>query len=201
MFNWIDVIAPIGLSVIAAVLCLVGLAHAKERAARVACILCAVVFLSATPVLYAMRYASRRYDYKTVHGIRVRQGELNACKKVLVDEAVTWTVNFWQKVFADKPTCVIEGVKDDYIICKDEKLVPVKNYDYDKKQWFDDWVNGYSSWDAAVIAWQGDARTRSLIIHELSHPILRACGIMPKSLSESVNVLHHHFFAQHKLGH
>lgn len=200
MFHPMDIVAPIGLGVLASILCGTAFFKTQILPAKIACVLCAIAFTSTIPILYGMRYDAQKHDYKTIFGIKVRQGALNRCEKLLVDNAITWTVGFWKKHFNDNP-CVVDAIVDDFIICKDLEKIEIQQYDIEKKEWFWQWVNGYSTWDAAVIGWQSDKRTRSIIIHELSHPILRSCGIMPKDPRMTVTKHHHNYFKKANLGH
>jgi len=83
MFHLVDLVAPIGVAVLAAVLCGIGIAKADKRAAKVVCGITAAVFLASVPTLYVMRAIARSCDYE-VEGLRVRQGKINRCERAQV---------------------------------------------------------------------------------------------------------------------
>ena len=60
MWSWIDLVAPIGIGLLAAVLCTLGAIKAKAKHAKVVSILTGLVFLASIPGLYLMRWSSRK---------------------------------------------------------------------------------------------------------------------------------------------
>lgn len=167
MFSLMDLVAPIGISLLSAVLCIWGFVKAKEKPAKVVCVLTGLVFLGSNPALYLMRYASRKADYTTQQGVRVRQGEKNKCEKAYVTENVQWVLDWWSKHCPDKAAKVVASVDDRLLVCLDEEKLGAAGR----------WMRGYTWGNATVVGWNGKQEyTTSLIRHELSHTAATGCG-------------------------
>jgi hypothetical protein len=185
MFHWIDLIAPIGVAVVAVVLCGIAIwKSAKPDAKVLVCVITAVMFMASVPGLYVIRCAALSSDY-TVEGLRVRQGELNRCEREQVAADVVWVRDWWQADCPDKKAAVAAQLDDKLLVCVDsEKLGTASR-----------WMRGYTWGGVAVVGWNGKlSYVRSLIRHELSHMAAVGCGY---PLDE---VAHHKLFSDLGLG-
>jgi hypothetical protein len=184
MFHPVDLVAPIGITVLAAVLCGLGIARAEKRAAKVVCALTAAVFLAGIPALYFMRWSARSCDYE-VENIRVRQGKLNRCEKAQIAADVVWVRSWWQKHCPSKMAAVRRQLDDRLLVCVDQEKLGAAGR----------WARGYIWGSVVVVGWNGDLDyTKSLIRHELSHLAAVGCGY-PLDEEE-----HHKLFAKLQLG-
>lgn len=187
MFHPMDLVAPLGIALLAVALCTWGFIKAKNTPARIACALTAAAFCGCTAGLYVMRHLSRKADYTTMQGVRVRQGIKNKCEKSWVTSEVQWVLDWWAKQCPDKGmTAVAAAVDDRLLVCVDEERLSAAGR----------WVRGYTWGSVAVVGWNGNpAYTSSLIRHELSHTAAVGCGY---PLDEEK---HHALFKSLKLGH
>lgn len=186
MFHPIDLIAPIGIGLLATFLCLWGYSKAKVAPAKVACLLCACAFLAASPALYLLRWQARKSDYTTQQGVRVRQGTKSQCLQPNVTAHVQWVIDWWQKHCPPKKDDVVKALDDKLLVCADEEKLSAAGR----------FMRGYSWGSVAVVGYNGDpSYTESLIKHELSHMAAPACGY-PLDEEE-----HHELFKRLKLGH
>ena len=184
MFTWLDLIAPIGIGVVATVLCTWGALKAATSQAKIVCIITGSVFLSSIPIVYAIRYSGLIPDYRTTYGIQVKQGDKNRCVKEDIDKWSSWTVNFWSKQEACKDA-EVDSLQGLLVVCRDEEKLSVLGR----------YVRGYQQYNVIVVGYNGKlAYTESLYKHELSHYIVYKCGV------EWNEQVHHDLFKQVKLG-
>jgi len=184
MFHPIDLIAPIGICLLTVFLCVLGFIRTQKYQAKIVCVLTALVFVSSIPFFYFMRWNSRKADYVTEQGVRVRQGKKNKCEKKYVTEQVQWVINWWQERYLTKD--VAKALDDKLLVCVDAIKMSV----------LDRWVGGFAWGSMAVVGWDGNPEyTTSLIRHELSHFAAHACG---HQMDEEE---HHKLFKKLGLGH
>lgn len=186
MFTWLDLVAPIGVCVGGAGLCLWAAVMGKAKnktIARIICIATAIVFAGGIPAWYIVRDQTTKPDYTTLHGIGVKQGEINKCPESLINEWTEWLFAFWGKHYAFE--VVKKSVKGKLLVCVDAEKLSVLGRS----------VRGYSHGKFAVIGWNGKpSYTRSLFIHEMSHQIVDS--FVPYSEEG-----HHKLFKDKGLGH
>lgn len=185
MFTWLDLIAPIGVCLGSAALCLWAAIKGKAKDRKVAVaisIATGVLFLAGIPAWYIVRGQMLKPDYTTSYGLDVVQGKLNKCEEPWVNEHTKWLIDFWSKHY--DPAKVNESVKGKLLVCLDEEKLTV----------WGRFVRGYSQGKFSVIGWNGKLTySESLLKHELSHQI-----VMPfVPYSEEG---HHQLFKEKKLG-
>jgi hypothetical protein len=184
MFHWIDLIAPIGISGLAVLLCIWGFRSAKKTEAKAVCVLTAIAFCASIPALYMIRWNNRKADY-TVENVRVRQGKVNRCEREQVAADVVWVKTWWQSRCPDKKAAVARKLDDILLICVDVEKIGVAGR----------WVRGFMQANTIIVGWNGDPTyTQSLRRHELSHFAAVGCGY-PLDEQE-----HHALFKKLKLG-
>lgn len=164
MFQWLDLVAPIGVSIVSVFLCVWGLTKAKVTGAKVACVACGLAFLAFTPAWYGLRCSGLTPDYTSMHGLKVVKGEKNLCSRELVEGWTSELITFWD----EHCTNVAPALQDKLVVCRDEEKIGVMGR----------WVRGYTTGSTAVIGWNGKiGYTKSLFRHELSHIIaMIACN-------------------------
>lgn len=155
MFHLMDLVFPIGIGLLAAILCTVAVIKAKETPAKVVSALTGLTFLASIPGLYAWRASLRTEDYITAYGTRVHIGGNPACTKTNVEAWSKWTVDFF---LPRKGSALV--LKDKILIClKEEKLSALGRF-----------IRGGTDGDTIVIGWNGTpAYTESLFKHEVGH--------------------------------
>lgn len=183
-FVWWDLIAPWGICLGAAALCLWAVIAAENWKGKLVSAITGVFFLGAIGAFYWVRSDKTEYTYKTEYGIGVVAGEKNTCEQADVEADIQWVIDFWSKHYdADK---VKDSLKHKRLFCIDEEEFSV----------YGRWVRGVTTGNSAVVGWNGKAAyTSSLIRHELSHLILAGAGV---AWNEK---LHHDTFKAKGLGH
>lgn len=181
MFSWFDLIAPLGINLVALVFGIWGGIVAPEVGGKVASLLTAAAFTVVTVVIYVLRWRFWRYDYKTKHGLRVTLGEKNRPARASVEEWSQWTVDFWvgQKWPAED---VLAALKNARVIFVDQESYSVPNFA----------KLVYGAYDGRLMS-IGTKAPESVFKHELSHRILDKLGVQWDK--------HHDIFALRGLGH
>lgn len=181
MFSWLDLIAPIGINLIALVFGIWGAIVSDAVGGKVSCIATAVAFTVVSAVIYILRWRFWRYDYKTKYGVRVTLGKTNKPTKSIVEGWSEWTVSFWigQKWPEAEVWAALKGARvrfidaESYYVSGFAKLV-------------------YGAYDGSFMS-VGTKNPESVFKHELSHRILDKLGIPWDK--------HHDIFALRGLGH
>lgn len=186
MFNAFDLVTPWGTAILALVLGIWGFVKGTTKPAKVISLLTSLVFLLPLPVIYGMRFASHRYDYETVAGMRVRQGEVNRCEADEVVQWEDWTRKFWLRHYP--AYCIDTANRQALLVCKDTEITETAVGRF---------VRGWAWKHTAVITYKPDKPryTESLFKHEFSHLILFECA---GSLDGDT---HHNLFKKKGLGH
>jgi hypothetical protein len=188
-FHPFDLVFPIGLSLAAIALCIWAAVKAEQTGAKVASVLCGLLFASAIPGWYYFRYSETKADYVTDLGLRVHQGEKNRCEEKDLTEWSDWLINFWKEHF--DAGCAGKAFEDWYVHCIDQERLKLAS----------GWVTGYTTDTLMVISYDPNEprRPERSFKHEMSHRILDKCG-MPWAGSEQAGGPHHDYFAKVKLG-
>jgi hypothetical protein len=180
MWSLFDLVFPIGLGIVGAVLCIV----AAIKTTGIACAICiatGVVFLFPILAIYIMRWFSLKCDFVTKRGLRVRKGGKCQCE---MDRIQLWEdeiVAFWSKFYT-------VNLEDAILVCKDLEKISIDGIER--------FYRGYSTGNSAVIGWrEGDvAYTHSLFRHEISHVIVTRAGVFYNEAAQ------HALFAEKGLG-
>jgi len=183
-FTWIDLVAPWGICLGSAALCLWAVIKAKETPAKVVSAITGLFFLGGIGAFYWVRADKTEYTYKTEQGVGVVAGVKNKCEQGSVEADVQWVIDFWSKHY--DAAKVRDSLKRKRLFCIDEEEFSV----------WGRWVRGVTSGNSAVVGYNGDPKyTSSLIRHELSHLVLIGVGV---PWNEK---LHHDLFKEKGLGH
>jgi len=162
MFSILDLI-PIGIVLIIFSLCIFASFKAKGLPPKIISIVTGLVFLSAIPLLYLMRYNSLRSDYTTTFGMSVKVGKKNVCQQSLVDTWEQEITDFWQARFPN--ASLLNAFEGKYLICWDEEKF--------NPGWSDKFFKGYFTGKHLVIGYSKDIKTvRKIYRHEMSHMFL-----------------------------
>jgi hypothetical protein len=184
MFTWLDLIAPIGTAVVAAVLCTLGVIKAKKLPPKIISAATGIVFLASIPAWYLIRSSGLKPDYTTSSGVEVKNGKHDQCSKDKVEANIKWLSTFWSKHY----TSFNQPLKGVLLVCLDEEKLTT----------FGRLVRGYSFGKYAVVGWNGkQSYTDSLVKHELSHFLVGRVDTK-RPFDEAV---HHAYFKEVKLGH
>ena len=176
--------AIVGITVI---LCITGANKAKRSSATWVCMLTGLCFVCSIPALYLIRYEKRWYSYSLDHNVMIRNGKHNQCPREETTKWLKWTMDFWIKHY--NKDCVVEGVANDLILCKDELKF--------KTSASEKYLTGYTYGNLSYLGYHPKKKghTRSLFIHEVSHNILYSC------FSTCNPQDHHKKFKEAGLGH
>ena len=168
MFTWIDIIAPWGISLVTAALCIWGAIKGKDaedptksrKPIIVVCSLTAFVFLMGIPTWYLIRWSGTKADYTTSQGLKVRAGSKGQCEKEDVEKLVKDATDFWakQNLKAD--------LKGKFLVCLDTEKVTLT----------DRVVYAYTSGmhGNMIVGFNGKKEyTHALVMHELGHVFTR----------------------------
>lgn len=203
-FSWLDLVAPWGVGLLIAGLCLWGMISGRPvdggdpTIPRAILGLVGLVFLSTIPAWYFARSVVRRFDFKIEPmGLYVK---LDRRKSITPSQAQLWVddlMKHWtDTVYLSKTGPRKLTRKEVEGSLADKMLIYI---DEDKLRLFNRWFSGFNtSEDAVVCVGKGEVldipRASSLTRHELSHFILDHNG---EPWDEEK---HHNIFRYTKLG-
>lgn len=178
-FRWtlLDLIIPWGLSIGAAIGCIVALVKGvplgnSPTAGRVIAVATGLVFLGFIPLWYWIRGRNWKVSFVLENGLQIVLGKRNRPSK---SDLSTWSYEVFQIWIEDYlPSEVNTSVKDKYAVFLDKEKISV----------WDRLVRGYSTKTQIVCGIKDDAAdfedgkgyVKGIFKHELSHQILDACG-------------------------
>jgi hypothetical protein len=165
MFSWLDLIMPIGVSLVSIFFLGWGVLKADRIPAKITCVILILMFIAASVGWFVLRASGLKPVYFTEYNMGVVPGKVNTCPKDLINPAEVEAIAFWDKHY-DR-TCIAAAIPRVTLICKDEEAISTLTR----------LVRGYYNGVALVVGYNGKpSYTKSLYIHELSHHIVEQCG-------------------------
>lgn len=161
LFRPLDLLLPIGSCAISIALCVWGAIVSDSWLPRSICIMTAIVFAFGVVAWYWVRFDASRYDFITVHGLRVRLGKQNRPAQVEIEQWTETTLVFWGQhlLSAEVLKRARQMLRNRMVVFCDQPTITS----------FGRLVYGYATFDTAVV---GNVSVRQLFRHELSHWIL-----------------------------
>jgi hypothetical protein len=173
IFQPMDLIAPIGITLVALTLCTWGsLSKSAKLPAKIICILTGLMFVGATGFFYNLRSQRTKIDYETHLGSSVSQGTKNQCLKDSLNSWEQEVLTFWLKQNLNED-CLRSMLSRMIVVCSDQPILTSANR----------FVYGYSNGSAIVLGVGINPKAqsqhvKSLYGHEAGHHLLTFCSEM-----------------------